>query len=87
MYCRFVFPQEMYNYTNPFKQLFHTVYKGVGLTVSPGSVSIPEGDSGLTDVNIDLTVALNGLTLDRAITVLANTIDGQASEFIVHTSL
>ncbi|XP_064397065.1 uncharacterized protein LOC135343945 isoform X3 [Halichondria panicea] len=52
---------------------------GVNLAVSSSSVLIPEGDSGLTDVNIDLTVALNGLPLDRAVTVLANTIDGTAT--------
>ncbi len=70
-----------------FKQTLHTVSKGVNLAVSSSSVLIPEGDSGLTDVNIDLTVALNGLTLDRAITVLANTIDGTASEFIILASV
>ncbi len=57
--------------------------KGVNLALSSPSVAIPEGDSGLTDVNIDLTVALNGLTLDRAITVLANTVDVTASEFVI----
>ncbi len=57
------------------------------MAVSSSSVLIPEGDSGLSDVSIDLTVALNGLTLDRAITVLANTIDGTASEFIILASV
>ena len=75
------------DYVFPWKCTNKHSTKGVNLAVSSSSVLIPEGDSGLTDVNIDLTVDLNGLTLDRAITVLANTIDGTASEFIILASV
>ncbi len=55
---------------------------GASLTVSQTLFQIPEGDSGLTDVNMGLTVSLNSNTLDRDITVLVNTVDAQASELV-----
>ena len=62
--------------------VFMTVCIGVRLTLSPSTpILLVEGNSGLTDVSIGITVSwAAGEMLERDVTIFATTLDSTASK-------
>ena len=63
--------------------VFVTVSAGVQLSLSPSiPIMLTEGNSGLTNVNIGITVSWTaGAMLERDVTVYATTVDSAASKY------